>query len=440
MVRPRFHRPALPGSALVIAALLIVHLTAGPAQAIYQAESGWLDLGGSFRTLVGIIDDSGQDAPLDGAPSTDPYNETLLRLTATGQPTDSLGYEIHLVQSYTYLPASSSWLGGALSGTGEMYRAFDLTWTMAEEDDYQAYLYLDRAAAKISFSRADLTVGRQAITFGQAYFWNPLDVFSPFSPDQFDRDYKAGVDAVRLDVPWGDFSGLSLVYAAGRRRDLAGGSANNDFADVDWYGSALLARARTNFHDWDLTAQGGKIYGGWQIGAGFSGDVSGLSFRGEAAYFWSQEDAPAPAGVGGNLLEDYFTGVIGLGKRFESSLEFSVEYLFNGLDGDNNQTLGLYRTALGLTRNWSRHLIGLLVQYELTPLVRCQGLVIQSLTDSSTLIQPIFTISAGDNSELIFGAAIALGDQPKRVGRFNLPQSEFGSYSQTVFVQYKWYF
>ena len=57
-----------------------------------------------------------------------------------------------------------------------------------------AELYESKEAA---FRFAGLTIGRQAVSFGKAHFWNPLDVFLAFDPFQFDRDYKPGVDAQR---------------------------------------------------------------------------------------------------------------------------------------------------------------------------------------------------------------------------------------------------
>ena len=36
-------------------------------------------------------------------------------------------------------------------------------------------------------------------------------MFLAFGSTQFDRDYKAGVDALRVDAPLGDFSGVTVV-------------------------------------------------------------------------------------------------------------------------------------------------------------------------------------------------------------------------------------
>ena len=38
-------------------------------------------------------------------------------------------------------------------------------------------LTVDRLNVRFDLASLDVTLGRQAITFSQAYFWNPLDVF-----------------------------------------------------------------------------------------------------------------------------------------------------------------------------------------------------------------------------------------------------------------------
>ena len=77
-------------------------------------------------------------------------------------------------------------------------------------------------------------MGRQPITWGVNYFWPVLDLFGPFSPAAVDRDYKPGVDAVRLNLPVGDFSEIEMVTAAqGDEATAAVGSGE------DWSYGAL---------------------------------------------------------------------------------------------------------------------------------------------------------------------------------------------------------
>jgi hypothetical protein len=45
------------------------------------------------------------------------------------------------------------------------------------------------------------------------YYFSPNDFFAPFTADTFYREYKAGVDAVRLDINLGTLSQLTLIGA-----------------------------------------------------------------------------------------------------------------------------------------------------------------------------------------------------------------------------------
>jgi len=147
-------------------------------------------------------------------------------------------------------------------GIKTRYRAFDASWNFIDgEKDTFGNLWLDRFNLKLALPRADLIIGRQAITFGKAYFWNPLDLYLPFDPAQFDRDYKAGVDALRLDIPLGPFSGLNLIYVLGRELDINNQYVQDGNVSASWFGSSLLLRGFTHADGWDLAVQGSKVYG-----------------------------------------------------------------------------------------------------------------------------------------------------------------------------------
>jgi hypothetical protein len=323
------------------------------------------------------------------------------------------------------------------------YRALDAKWDWHEDDNSSAVLWFDRFNLKEALPSIDVTVGRQAITFGKAYFWNPLDVFLPFDPLQFDRDYKAGVDALRVDVPWGRFTGINLVAAAGRQLDAFGGFVDNgSFLAASWYGSALLANVFTTFKGWDLALQGGKIYGGYQLGGGLVGEIGPVETRFEAAYLWAQDGSePLPDRHQGDLVEDNFTAVVGVGHRFENTLTLELEYFYNGAGDPDDLNASFARFTTGNILQMSRHLTGFLVSYEFLPILLGQLIWLQSWDDPSSSIQPIISWSATDNIDLLVGANINLGERPTLTPAFTPKiQSEFGTFPDLYFMQFKWYF
>lgn len=425
--------------------LLAVLLVAGaaPAWALIGDTSGPFGLDGSIRTIPVLID----TRSLDGVARDrlDELVQTLLRLDAAGSPLHTWTYEIQVVQSYTYTSTridTALFIPSLSTGSGAVrYRALDATATWLSEAHNTATFWVDRFNVKLAVPRADITVGRQAINFGKTYFWNPLDVFLPFDPNQFDRDYKPGVDALRIDVPLGSFSGVNLVGAVGGEITAARTFADGDeFWHASWYGSALLARVFTNLRGWDLSAQGGKIYGGGQLGGGLVGEIGPLETRAEATYFWAQDSDPLPPPIYGHLVANNALAVVGVGHRFESSFTVESEFFYNGAGDPDNLPLALLRLETGAALNLGRELSGLLVSYEILPILLGQMTGLYSWSDGSFELQPTLSLSTSDNSEWLLGLTFNTGDRP--TAAVPLPQlnSEFGSYPNFFFTEFKWYF
>ena len=413
------------------------------AWAFYGDTESTFGLDGRLSTTNALVDNYNFE-PFFGDKNTDQFSQNLLRLIAGGRPTGQLTYEVHGIQSYTYSSAGDGTTESPIfgtSGTDRRYRSLDATWDWHDGDNDVASLWLDRFNAKNAVSWADITVGRQAITFGKAYFWNPLDIFLPFDPRQFDRDYKAGVDALRVDIPLGSFTGINLITVAGRELDSSGEFIDDGTLNASWYGSAVLGRMFTTVKGWDLAIQGGKIYGGYQLGSGLVGEIGPIEARAEAAYLWAQDSESLPAPLKGDLVEDAFTATIGFGHRFDNTLTVEIEYFYNGAGESNDLEESFVRFRSGSSLQISRHLTGLLVSYDFLPIITGQLLGLYSWEDPSGQIQPILTWSPSDNTEVLVGASVNFGDRPElnSTGQVQL-QSEYGSFPDFYFMQFKLYF
>ncbi|RLB17603.1 MAG: hypothetical protein DRG82_06005 [Deltaproteobacteria bacterium] len=412
------------------------------AMALVGDTEGGLGVDGSFRTIGALTHNYENQALFEK--DTNDYLQSILRLTAAGRPFQRVSYEAHLVTAFTYTSARGPGGGSGLRASGgkTRYRAFDTSWDFIDnEENRTGGVWLDRFNVKVGFPQADLTIGRQAITFGKAFFWNPLDLYLPFDPAQFDRDYKAGVDALRLDIPLGLFSGVNLIYVLGRELDSDNQYPEDRTLDASWSGSSILLRGFTHVAGWDLTLQGGKVYGGWHMGGGLVGEIKSLQVRFEAAQFWADDGTLLPPPKRAPLLEDNLTAVVGLGRHWPSSLDIQVECLFNGGGESHDITLGLERAERGAVFHAGRILAGITVSYELTPLILGQLALLQSQTDGSTQIQPTLRWSTSDNSELLLGASINCGDRPTLDPVKGIVfESEFGSYPNYFFAEFKAYF
>ena len=368
----------------------------------------------------------------------DYHTGLALRLIASGRPNPRLRWEVHTVQNLALTTFANTAAGSAnlLGASAEVpYRLAGARRDWGDGGDFRASAHLDRAHLRIAFESADVTVGRQAITFGKAWFWNPLDVFLPFGSTQFDRDYKPGVDAVRADLPLGDFSGATLVGVPGRAPSgaaPAGGDA--------WYRTALVARAYGNARGWDAAAQGGKILGGYQLGGAASGELGGLELRGEAAWFAAQ-DGTGAGGSGGSEIGSHLSAVAGAGRGFAGrGLQLQAEYFYNGAArGGLKDRFAL--VAEGRLRHAGRHLLGALASGRIHPLVSGSLAGLLGIGDGSWLAQPGLVWSAADEVEVVAGAVIARGRRPVGGTAEDLRfRSEFGTYPDFYYLETKLYF
>ena len=80
----------------------------------------------------------------------------------------------------------------------QTYRLTDIERTLGPEDEKNRVVQnLDRINMQFNVANGDLTVGRQAITFGAARAINPTDVFLPFDVTALNTEYRIGIDAIR---------------------------------------------------------------------------------------------------------------------------------------------------------------------------------------------------------------------------------------------------
>jgi hypothetical protein len=88
----------------------------------------------------------------------------------------------------------------------------DLTDIIEENDDLILYHRLDRLALTLLPAWGQVRLGRQAVTWGNGFLFNPMDLFNPFSPTDIERDYKIGTDMVFSQVGLGDTAGIQCLY------------------------------------------------------------------------------------------------------------------------------------------------------------------------------------------------------------------------------------
>jgi len=284
---------------------------------------------------------------------------------------------------------------------------------------------LDRAFVKLPLGPLDLTVGRQAITWGSAWFWKPTDRFSPFSPLDVDPDVKRGVDALRAEIYFTSMTSLDLVASVERHP----GSDRPLWA----HGGARL---RTTLGRYDLAVSVARFQqrdqGDWMLGLEFTGELGDVGFRGEAA---------------GNLYEDGQTwdveAVLGAVYHVPAwwvlgGTTFAMEIFYNGYGADDAAAyLGYFvdpadplggtpakgeRLVRGEAFFVGRYYAGLSLDQELYPLLHLTLATIGNLGDPSLLITAGLRWDLTQDARVTLGSLIPVGRAPEGLTL----RSEFG--------------
>ncbi len=153
--------------------------------------------------------------------------------------------DLQLVADYGSALRSGS---AAAGGDTDSPRAVDLSRSIARDDAHGARLRADRLLVGYRAGDFAISLGRQALSWGNGQVFTPMDLLSPFAPDAIDRDFKPGDDLLLAQWQLGEGRDLQLVAVA-RRDDGGDRSAGAGSVGLHWQqplGSAeaslLLAR------------------------------------------------------------------------------------------------------------------------------------------------------------------------------------------------------
>ncbi len=350
-----------------------------------------------------------------------PLTGVLLRAMLGLDFGENVSFEAHAVE---FISGVSSFGLANANGQGleigsDSYRSALFTWQQYQGRSLQMSGSIDRLNLSISTESLAITIGRQPINWATTFFFTPNDFFQPFAAQTFYRVYKPGVDAVRIDYGLGSFTTIGLVGALGYER--SGTAEPEDRPSFD--NSALLGRFSTVFWDIEWTALGGKLENKeYVFGGAFQGEIFwSIGVRGEANYILAEDSD-----------DNRFSGVVGIDRRFESTLHLRAEY-FHQTGGGNNPSE--YGSGLNLQPRYprqfylARNYVAGSASYELTPLLNISALGIYNIDDQSGLASANAVYSLSDEAEgaLSIGVPFGKGISPQ----FQV-QSEFGAYPLSV--------
>jgi len=299
------------------------------------------------------------------------------------------------------------------------YRWTDLDPLLATSGDKKSVLQnLDRFNVQFQFADGDLTIGRQAITFGSARMINPTDVFLPFSLGTLNTEYRIGVDAVRYQKAWGELGELDIGFVSGD-----GAQGEN---------SAAFLQAKQNLGGKDFKfslirfAEQNLVGGGLETAIGNFG-------------FWLEI-----ASVSG--LSDYQRGSVGFDYAFTANTFAMIEYHISSAGTtDTDQYLNHFEslsfTTGGVFLLGEHYIIASLSQ-TLSPLWQASAQTIINLDDDSSFTMLSTNFNLAEDFYLDFGVylisdkGLKISDNQNQI----LLGSEYGANPNTAFVSIRFYF
>ena len=333
--------------------------------------------------------------------------------------TDNVVLQMHYEVSPVFVSRAIGTDTPTFNVVGDSYRLTDLQSSLSndENDKNQIFQNLDRFNVQVQLDGGDLTIGRQAISFGAARLINPTDVFLPFDVQTFNTEYRTGVDAIRFQKPWGELGEIDIGIVLGE--------------DADKANSAAFVQIRNNINGKDVNFAIIEFAQQTLIGAGVQSELGSLGFWFEAAY------------VSGD--EDYLRSSTGLDYAFTEKTFGMIEYHYNGAGSDDpDDYLALFNTT-----PYQRGGVFLLGKNYLMPSVSLQASplwsfalqAIVNLDDSSAFTSFTAEYNIAENFYMDFGLYLFAGDDIT-VSPFSLPifGSEYGANPNALYTSIRWYF
>ncbi|MCF8114467.1 MAG: hypothetical protein K9K21_11520 [Desulfotignum sp.] len=323
---------------------------------------------------------------------------------------------------------------GIISGMNELSddrRLLDLTSVIDRDEGWLSYHRLDRLSLKYLPEWGAVSVGRQALTWGNGMLFNPMDLFNPFAPTDIQRDYKVGDDMAVVQIYLDNIGDLQFLYVP--RRDPV-------TADPAWDQASAAGKLHLMKRSLELDIMAAKHYADYTVGLGASGYITSAAWRMDAVYTFLDAHPEKDGFLTCTLNMDYSW------VWKEKNMYGLVELYYNSL-GEDDSASALKNPAIaerlgrGELFTLGRYYLAGEIQAELHPLFNIFLTGITNLADRSVILQPRAAWNFAQNLEVIFGAQLYAGETGSEFGGFTIPGTGFVHKSpDSVFAWVTWYF
>lgn len=318
--------------------------------------------------------------------------------------------------SYGPVDAELHWLGSALGSLGDIelapidqdspFRLLDLEDIHHRGEKTVLLSEIDRMSLTLNLTSTNLVVGRQAVSWGEAYYYNIGDLFGAFPITETNRLHKPGIDALSATFSIGPFSDLAVLLVPSDDRE-------------DSEAARLLFPAGTG----SLTIMAGSILETKKAGVGYSVDVSGTKLYGTWLLSMPEEG------------DDFTEAVLGAERQLGPYTHIIGELYYNGWGSDDPddypELLFTDRYLDGMALSLGRLNAVVQVSRQVTALLTLTPAVFTNMSDGSVLLRMDGSFSLSDYTDLTGGIFLGLGERPDG---FEM-QSEYGSVPATLYVE-----
>ena len=261
-------------------------------------------------------------------------------------------------------------------------------------------MYLDNIYLRTSFQLFDFTIGKQPISLGTGYAWNPLDIFN--RKDLIDPTYEqAGINALRMEIP------------------VMGGTLDIIIEpDSTWDMSSKLIQLKSSLCSFDFSLNGGKQYhlipdehSGYAYDHVFFG---GGSIVGELWEFGLWGETLWSLAADNNFGEVVF----GIDHTFNNGVYLMTEYFHNSLGAEKNEVTFdhyLYNFS-GETHSLMQNYLFAMCMYNLTNYISGSLLVFGNLDDQSFILAPQLNWDAFEDVTVSIWMSKSFGENDTEFG------------------------
>jgi len=273
-------------------------------------------------------------------------------------------------------------------------RLFDFSSVIDEQNNQFIHHRLDRLSLSYSTTTTTTRFGRQAVTWGNGFVFNVMDIFNPFSPTALDKEYKPGDDMLYFQLLTEQGTDWQFIHLL--RRD------NNGDVEAEQASSAI--KLQSTFSSVDINLLLAMHYQDTIVGLGISQPIQDSLWRFDITHT-ELDDGRSVTSVSTNI--DYSWQ--NLGKNFYGF----VEYYHNGFgrrDVSDPLSLSLTtRLSRGEIFARFRNYLSAGLRIELHPLVHFSPTLINNLDDQSSLLSLSFDYNWQQNLNLSTQLVSGLG-------------------------------